>query len=84
MGWSGTANVAYKREWQNWTPTQNMIARNSKTYKKWTGGMEDGSNNPLGARALYLFEGGEDRSITSMARTSRGRSGSRCRRVASG
>lgn len=60
MEWSGTANVAYKREWPNWTPTQNMIARSPETYKKWAGGMEGGSNNPLGARALYLFEGGKD------------------------
>ncbi len=60
MEWSGTANVAYKRQWPSWTPTQNMIARNPETYKKWAGGMAGGSNNPLGARALYLFEGGKD------------------------
>jgi len=60
MEWSGIASVAYKREWPNWTPTQNMIARNPETYRKWAGGMDGGSNNPLGARALYLFEGGKD------------------------
>ncbi|PRX01303.1 UNVERIFIED_ORG: lipoprotein-anchoring transpeptidase ErfK/SrfK [Martelella mediterranea] len=60
MEWSGTANVAYKREWPTWTPTQNMISRDPDTYKKWAGGMEGGPNNPLGARALYLFEGGKD------------------------
>ncbi|TCT34728.1 L,D-transpeptidase [Martelella mediterranea] len=60
MEWSGTANVAYKREWPTWTPTQNMIKRDPETYQKWAGGMEAGPMNPLGARALYLFEGGKD------------------------
>lgn len=60
MEWAGAAKVAYKREWPRWTPTGDMIARNPETYKKWAGGMDGGSNNPLGARALYLFEGGKD------------------------
>nr|WP_272210582.1 L,D-transpeptidase [Marinicella sp. W31]MDC2876481.1 L,D-transpeptidase [Marinicella sp. W31] len=42
MAWSGTANVAYKREWPTWTPTQNMIKRDPDTYQKWAGGMEGG------------------------------------------
>lgn len=60
MEWSGTANVAYKREWPNWTPTQDMISRAPQTYRKWANGMEGGQDNPLGARALYLFQGGKD------------------------
>jgi len=60
MAWSGTANVAYKREWPSWTPTKNMIARDPNTYSKWAGGMNGGETNPLGARALYLFQGGKD------------------------
>ncbi|CAM5458788.1 putative L,D-transpeptidase YbiS OS=Afipia felis OX=1035 GN=ybiS_2 PE=3 SV=1 [Afipia felis] len=60
MAWSGTANVAYKREWPSWTPTKNMIARDPKTYSKWAKGMDGGEANPLGARALYLFQGGKD------------------------
>ena len=60
MAWSGTANVAYKREWPTWTPTQSMIKRDPDTYQKWAGGMDGGSMNPLGARALYLFEDGKD------------------------
>lgn len=60
MAWSGTANVAYKREWPTWTPTQNMIKRDPDTYQKWAGGMDGGPTNPLGARALYLFEDGKD------------------------
>ena len=60
MAWSGTARVAYKRQWPRWTPTQDMIARNPATYAKWADGMDGGENNPLGARALYLFQGGKD------------------------
>jgi lipoprotein-anchoring transpeptidase ErfK/SrfK len=60
MAWSGTARVAYKRKWPRWTPTQDMIARDPGTYRKWANGMEGGTDNPLGARALYLFEGGKD------------------------
>ncbi|WP_429932736.1 L,D-transpeptidase [Agrobacterium vitis] len=60
MAWSGTANVAYKRQWPRWTPTQDMIAREPDKYQKWANGMDGGDRNPLGARALYLFEGGKD------------------------
>ncbi|QQM32924.1 L,D-transpeptidase (plasmid) [Martelella lutilitoris] len=60
MDWSGTATVAYKREWPTWTPTQDMIRRDPETYQKWADGMDGGPMNPLGARALYLFEDGKD------------------------
>ena len=57
--WSGTARVAYKREWPTWTPTPEMIERNPK-YAEWEEGMPGGPGNPLGARALYLFRNGRD------------------------
>lgn len=60
MAWSGTATIAYKRQWPRWTPTQDMIAREPEKYQKWANGMDGGDRNPLGARALYLFEGGKD------------------------
>ena len=60
MEWSGSARVAFKREWPRWTPTKDMIARDPKRYAKWADGMDGGEGNPLGARALYLFEGGKD------------------------
>ncbi|MDW6024738.1 L,D-transpeptidase [Mesorhizobium sp. BAC0120] len=60
MEWSGTANVGYKRQWPRWTPTRDMIAREPEKYQTWANGMEAGENNPLGARALYLFENGKD------------------------
>jgi lipoprotein-anchoring transpeptidase ErfK/SrfK len=37
-----------------------MIKREPARYKRWTGGMEGGADNPLGARALYLFKNGKD------------------------
>ncbi|WP_408612824.1 L,D-transpeptidase [Bradyrhizobium symbiodeficiens] len=60
MAWSGTANVAMKREWPRWTPTKDMIGREPDKYVKWARGMEGGTQNPLGARALYLFKDGKD------------------------
>ena len=52
--WSGTARVAMKREWPTWTPPSAMIGRQPE-LAKWRGGMPGGLQNPLGARALYLF-----------------------------
>lgn len=60
MAWSGTAQVQTKREWPRWTPTKDMIAREPKKYTKWADGMAGGTQNPLGARALYLFKNGRD------------------------
>lgn len=60
LAWSGTANVAYKRAWPRWTPTRDMIRREPEKYERWAGGMDGGESNPLGARALYLFQGGRD------------------------
>jgi lipoprotein-anchoring transpeptidase ErfK/SrfK len=36
-----------------------MIARNPE-YAQWANGMEGGPENPLGARALYLYDGNRD------------------------
>ena len=37
-----------------------MIRRALRRYRPWAKGMEGGSRNPLGARALYLFKNGKD------------------------
>nr|WP_089176940.1 L,D-transpeptidase [Bosea sp. AS-1] len=60
LAWSGTANVATKRAWPSWTPTPDMIRREPRRYARWAGGMKGGADNPLGARALYLFKDGKD------------------------
>lgn len=57
---SGDATIGRKAEWPNWTPTPNMIGRDPERYQKYAGGMEGGPNNPLGARAIYLYRGGND------------------------
>jgi len=59
-GFSGDAVVGRKREWPSWTPTQNMIRREPDIYGPLAGGMSGGLENPLGARALYLYRGGRD------------------------
>lgn len=59
-GFSGNAYVGRKREWPSWTPTKNMIRREPEIYGPLAGGMEGGLENPLGARALYLYRGGRD------------------------
>jgi lipoprotein-anchoring transpeptidase ErfK/SrfK len=51
----GTFYIGAKKEWPAWTPTRGMIARQPELYARWAGGMPGGPNNPLGARALYLF-----------------------------
>ena len=52
---AGTFHVGAKKEWPSWTPTPEMIARQPEEYAKFADGMPGGINNPLGARALYLF-----------------------------
>lgn len=60
--WSGSAVVQYKRKWPKWTPPDDMISRQPELerYSVRNGGMPPGLRNPLGARALYLFQNGED------------------------
>ncbi|MGO4354162.1 L,D-transpeptidase [Rhizobium sp. RAF36] len=56
---AGNAYVGRKAEWPTWTPTENMQRREAR-YRKLAGGMPGGPNNPLGARAMYLYRGGND------------------------
>ncbi|RVV98247.1 L,D-transpeptidase [Mesobaculum littorinae] len=56
----GNATIQRKAEWPSWTPTQNMIDREPETYAKFAGGVPGGPDNPLGARALYLYRNGRD------------------------
>ncbi|MEH3116262.1 MAG: L,D-transpeptidase [Methylorubrum populi] len=60
LEFTGEATVARKASWPRWTPTSDMIRRDPKRYGPWAGGMAGGDRNPLGARALYLFEDGKD------------------------
>ena len=60
LAWSGTATIDAKKEWPSWRPTDEMIAREPGKYAKYKNGMPGGPSNPLGARALYLFDKGYD------------------------
>ncbi|WP_395517232.1 L,D-transpeptidase [Pseudorhizobium flavum] len=57
---SGSAYVGRKAEWPSWTPTPNMIRRDPEKNLKYAGGVPGGPNNPLGARAIYLYRNGND------------------------
>lgn len=57
--WSGEAVIRRKAKWPRWTPPKNMVARDPLAAK-WASGMPGGPENPLGARALYLFQGNVD------------------------
>ncbi len=60
--WSGRGKIQWKQRWPKWTPPAEMIARQPELqeYSAENGGMPPGLQNPLGARALYIFEGGQD------------------------
>lgn len=56
----GTAYVGHKAMWPYWEPTRNMIRREPETYRRFANGVQGGPDNPLGARALYLYRGNRD------------------------
>ncbi|WP_164919457.1 L,D-transpeptidase [Hansschlegelia zhihuaiae] len=60
LEFQGSASIQMKREWPRWTPTPDMIGREPDRYAHWKAGMDGGAENPLGARALYLFKDGKD------------------------
>jgi lipoprotein-anchoring transpeptidase ErfK/SrfK len=53
---SGVARVARKEEWPRWVPTANIKRRLGNIPDM----VEGGVDNPMGARALYLYEGNRD------------------------
>jgi lipoprotein-anchoring transpeptidase ErfK/SrfK len=59
FGWTGTATVQRKAEWPHWTPPAEMLVRWPHLRGR-AGGMSGGPENPLGARALYLYQNGHD------------------------
>ncbi len=60
LAFKGGAKVGRKAEWPSWTPTKNMIRREPQKYARYANGVPGGINNPLGARALYLYRSGRD------------------------
>lgn len=57
--WSGRAQVGRKTAWPSWHPTLEMMQRQPET-REFADGMPGGLMNPLGARALYIYQGGRD------------------------
>lgn len=68
--WSGQGVIQWKQHWPKWFPPDEMIDRQPELEKyraefdkssgEWLGGMPAGPSNPLGARALYIFQNGKD------------------------
>lgn len=60
--WAGRAVIQWKQAWPKWTPPAEMIGRQPELakYSAENGGMPPGLDNPLGARALYIFQDGVD------------------------
>lgn len=56
FSWKGTATVGRKGVWPDWGPTAKMVSLNPDLPRSRKGGVD----NPLGARALYLYQGGHD------------------------
>lgn len=55
FAWEGEAYVAWKQEWPMWHPPEEMAVRKPEVAKYVKEGMKPGLTNPLGARAMYLF-----------------------------
>lgn len=81
----GTYTIKRKAKWPRWTPTPEMIERDPHLYAQHADGMDGGPSNPLGARALYLYEGNRDTYLrihgTPQPRSIGGRASSGCVRM---
>lgn len=60
LEFQGSAIIERKAEWPSWRPTNDMIRRDPGRYAKFADGVPGGPDNPLGARALYLYQDGRD------------------------
>ncbi|NTJ41678.1 L,D-transpeptidase [Agrobacterium larrymoorei] len=62
FAWQGEGIVHWRQPWPRWKVPDDMIARQPSLarYSVENGGMEPGIKNPLGARALYIFQDGKD------------------------
>ncbi|MGE6740886.1 L,D-transpeptidase family protein [Allorhizobium pseudoryzae] len=62
FAWQGEGVIQWRQKWPKWTPPEEMIARQPELakYSAANGSMAPGLMNPLGARALYIFQNGKD------------------------
>ena len=81
----GVYTVRRKAKWPRWTPTDEMIKRDPHLYEQHADGMPGGPQNPLGARAFYLYQGPRDTYLrihgTPQPRSIGGRASSGCVRM---
>ena len=63
LKFKGKGTIADKQEWPRWIPTKDMQEREPKKYGQYKDGMPGGPDNPLGARAMYLYQGKRDTHI---------------------
>jgi lipoprotein-anchoring transpeptidase ErfK/SrfK len=59
LSWSGRGRIQYKKAWPKWTPPPEMIERKPE-LAEFRSGMPGSLINPLGARALYIYQGDQD------------------------
>ena len=60
FGWHGTVHIGDKKVWPTWTPPAEMITREAANGNFLPASMPGGEDNPLGARAMYLYDGNRD------------------------
>ncbi len=62
FAWEGEGVIQWRQPWPRWKVPDEMIKRQPHLakYSVANGGMEPGIKNPLGARALYIFQNGQD------------------------
>jgi lipoprotein-anchoring transpeptidase ErfK/SrfK len=65
FGWSGMATIHSKQEWPDWYPPAEMLERKPELKPHMVQlqsglGMPGGPDNPIGARAMYLWQGNKD------------------------
>ena len=60
LQYKGAVRVGDKQEWPRWIPTKEMQERDPGKYGQYKDGMPGGGENPLGARAMYLYDGKKD------------------------
>lgn len=60
LSFKGTGYVGRKAEWPSWQPTANMVRTRPDLYAEYAAGLPGGLENPLGARAMYLYRNGRD------------------------
>ncbi|PWK69775.1 L,D-transpeptidase [Aminobacter sp. AP02] len=63
LEFKGKATIGDKQEWPRWIPTKDMQEREPQKYGRYKDGMNGGPENPLGARAIYLYQGKKDTHI---------------------